>query len=529
MPRVLTLVCFLIVLAVAAFTRFYGLSIPWDHPADDKASLLYRPFHMDEAVQGRKLGKLLDEGVYLYNPEDLHGPGLIYSTLPLALLRGETTGAGLSDFTLRAIPAFYGVALLGLLWFWRSALSGPALIGGGILVALSPIMVFYSRYYIMEMPMVFWITVAMIAAWRYMHRPGYGWAILFGVAGGLTHATKETGAISFFTLSVAGAAVLWCHRRTVPTEGQHWKHFGASLGCGLLVSMVAFSVFFRQPQAIVDSFRTYFLYWERAEGSGHEKPWDYYFKLLAFNRRPEGGPFWSEGLTLGLGALGLVVAFTPAVRRLGDAIFWRWIAIYTILTATIYSAIPYKTPWSMLSWVFTLMLMAGLGLAFLLRQRRPFAIIPILTLILFAWGLVNLGKQTKNSLTRFRADDRNPFVYAHTPAKLIDLVRNVSEMAAVHPEGKNMRIAICDPDAGWPLPWYFRAFPNLGLARSLPSDPEVLRAQDVIIIVPQYDAELTAIIGETHRFETIYGIRDDLKIYNYVENELYRRFIDSRG
>ncbi len=529
MPKAITLSLFLLVLLAGTYARFHGLSIRWDHSPDDEASLYYRPFHLDEAVQGRKLGKLLDDGVYQYNPKDLHGPGLIYSTMPLAWLRGEMSGATLTDFTLRATPAIYGVALLGLLWFWRSELGVGALLGGGVLFALSPIMVYYSRYYIMEIPMVFWITVAMLAAWRYHQRPSYGMAILFGVAGGITHATKETGAISFFTMAVATVVVLWWHREKVLTEGRHWKHLGASVGCGLFVSMLMFSVCFREPQAIVDSIRTYFLYFERAEGSGHEKPWPYYFRLLAFNRQPEGGPFWTEGLTLAFGAIGLVVSVTPAVKRLGNALFWRWIALYTVLTAAIYSAIPYKTPWSMLCWVFTLMLLAGLGLAFLVSMRRNYFVVPVLALALFAMGLGNLWKQVENSLTRFRADYRNPFVYAHTPAKLIDLVRNVHDMATVHPKGKAMRIAICDPDVGWPLPWYFRAFPNVGLARTLPSDPQVLQEQDVIVIAPAFDAALMKAVEGTHRFETMYGIRDDLKVYNYVESALYERFLDSRG
>ncbi len=520
---------FLVVIAAAAFTRFHGLGIGWDHDQSDPEALLYRPFHLDEAVQGRKLGELLDTGVYHYNPRDLHGPGLIYSTLPLAWWRGETSGATLSDFTLRAIPAFYGVALLVLLAFWRREMGGGALLAAGLIFALSPIMVFYSRYYIMEVPMVFWITVAMVAAWRYARSPGYGWAILFGVAGGITHATKETGAISFFAMAVSAIGVWAWHRESLATNGRHWKHLGLSLASGLLVSMALFSVLFREPQAIFESIRTYLLYLERAEGSGHEKPWDYYFRLLAYNRQPEGGPIWSEALTLFFGAIGLVVAFTPAVRRVGDALFWRWIAVYTMITALIYSLIPYKTPWSMLCWVFTLMLLAGLGIAFLFSLRRPMRLIPILIGCVLAWGCWNLVGQTRNSLTRFRADYRNPFVYAHSPAKLMDLVRNVHDMARVHPEGKAMRIAICDPDVAWPLPWYFRDFPNLGLSQDLPADAELLRAQDVIIVAPQFREALREAISETHQIETLYGVRDDLKIFNYVEKGLYERFIDSRG
>lgn len=377
--------------------------------------------------------------------------------------------------------------------------------------------------------MVFWITLAMVAAWRYVKSPGYGWALLFGTAGAWTHATKETGAISFFTLSVAGGLVLWAHRRELSWSGYRWAHLGVAAGGGWLLSMALFSVGFREPQAIFDSIRTYFLYLDRAEGSGHEKPWDYYFRILAFHRRPEGGPYWTEGLTLILGLVGLVVAFTPAARRLGSAMFWRWLALYTVFTAAIYAAIPYKTPWSMLSWVFTLMLLAGLGLSFLLGCRRPWGLPAAATALLFVGGLVDLAKQTEQSLVRFRADDRNPFVYAHTPASLIDLVRKVHEMARLHPEGKALSIAVCDPDAGWPLPWYFRDFPNFGLARALPTDPEVLAAQDIIVIAPVYDEALMEITQDTHRFETVYGIRDAVKIYCYVKNDLYERFLESRG
>jgi hypothetical protein len=67
------------------------------------------------------------------------------------------------------------------------------------------------------------------------------------------------------------------------------------------------------------------------------------------------------------------------------------------------------------------------------------------------------------------------------------------------------------------------------MAPSIPDSQEVLRSQDVIIVAPEYDAALMEAVGETHQFETLYGIRDDVKIYNYVENDLYERFLESRG
>ena len=40
-----------------------------------------RPMHGDEAVHAVKFGKLLEEGVYRYDPSEYHGPTLILFTI----------------------------------------------------------------------------------------------------------------------------------------------------------------------------------------------------------------------------------------------------------------------------------------------------------------------------------------------------------------------------------------------------------------------------------------------------------------
>ncbi len=523
----LFLLAFVLVITGASWIRFHGLDLTWDDREDENYSW-YRPLHGDEAVQGRKLGKLFDKHDYVYRPDDLHGPFLIYSTVPLAWLRGETTTQTLSERTLRTVPVLYGLGLIVLLWAWRREMGLVPMIASGCLIAISPIMVFYSRYYIMEMPMVFLVTVAMIAAWRYLQKPGLLWAIVFGVAGGLTHATKETGAISFLTMALAALALLLVNRSLLKDKGFAWKHLWWSLGLGLFVSMLCFSHFFKHPEAIWESVRSYFLYADRAEGKGHQSPWWTYLKTLAWNRERVGGPIWSEAMTLGLGCLGMILAFTPWVRRVGNPLFWRWLALYTLFTAVIYSVVPYKTPWSMVCWVYTLMLMAGLTVGILAQVKRPYWIVPILVAVGFAAGLWNLNQQTKNSLTRFKTDRRNPFVYAHTSFHVLSLVRNVFDIAKVHPDGKDLKIALCDKDVGWPLPWYFREFSQLGIARTLPDERKTLLDQDVIIITPAYRDDLLAVIGDTHRLDSFYGIRDTTKILSYVKKDLYEKFLQSR-
>src|SRR6185436_10479333 len=90
-----------------------------------------RPMHFDEANQAVKLGELLENGRYVFDPSDHHGPTLYYAAVPIAWLRGERTLAQLSETTIRLVPVIFGTAAVVLLGIFASppALSlsnGPA-------------------------------------------------------------------------------------------------------------------------------------------------------------------------------------------------------------------------------------------------------------------------------------------------------------------------------------------------------------------------------------------------------------------
>ena len=110
-----------------------------------------RPMHADEAVLADKFGGLLETGSFPYDPQDYHGPALAWLTLAPARLAGAHRYADLTETTLRIVPALCGVLLVLMpLLLWDGLGRWGAVAAAG-LTAISPAMVYYSRYYIPEM------------------------------------------------------------------------------------------------------------------------------------------------------------------------------------------------------------------------------------------------------------------------------------------------------------------------------------------------------------------------------------------
>ena len=62
----------------------------------------------------------------------------------------------------------FGIGLIGLLLLLTDGLGKTAVATAALLTAISPAMVFYSRYYIQEMLLVFFTLAALGCGWRYL-------------------------------------------------------------------------------------------------------------------------------------------------------------------------------------------------------------------------------------------------------------------------------------------------------------------------------------------------------------------------
>ncbi len=510
-----------------AFLLILGLAAAYRLPA-----LGLRPFHGDEANQAVRTGMLLEEGVYEYDPHEHHGPTLYYLALIPLRLTGAHTLEDATETTFRLVPAFFGIALIALLWPLRHALGPGATLAAALFMALSPALTFYSRYYIQESLFIFFAFVAIVCGWRYWRRPTLTMAALTGACLGLTFATKETCVLLFFAMALALAGTVglakWRRDGDHPQQVLTPAAVAVFLLTGLIVSVMLFSSFFTHWRGVIDSILAFTTYFTRAEGEGsagiHDHPWHYYLSLLAYTYRAAGQRY-TEALPLVLGGFAALYALLRPQRDATDTgvHLERFLALYTLVLVVLYALIPYKTPWNLLPFYQPLLVSAGIGAAAFVRGL-PRRTLQGVALLLLAAAMAHLGWQAYRVNFVYPAHEGNPHVYAHTSTNALRMVERINDIAALNPNSAQMPIIIVQPDGDyWPLPWYLRHFDNAGYWEAPPA-----RGDAPILIADTAVHAAVADQLQTDYMIQTYGLRPGEHRLLYIRRDLWERFIAKR-
>jgi uncharacterized protein (TIGR03663 family) len=480
------------------------------------AGLDRRPMHNDEANQAVKFGRLLEKGEYAYDKNDHHGPSLYYLTLPLAKARGQTTFATLDEITLRLVPAIFGVGMLLLFFLFLKDIGRRTVLFAGALAAVSPALVYYSRFYIQETIFVFFVIAWLGSLWRYIQTPTPGWAAAWGFFAGMMFATKETSVIIFVATAAALVLTRYVQRRTNAETAPRPPVSPVNIILGILIAAATaalfFSSFFTHPKGVLDSILAFSNYFTKGGDPGfHAHPPWYYFGLLSYFK--SGGLVWSEALILALASLGVLAAF---LRR---KTFIFFLSAFTFITAAIFSLIPYKTPWNVLPFYTGAVLLAGVGADFALRSARKIWLKAFILALLGA-GVMHLAWQSWQGSFPYSADPRNPYVYAQTSPDFLRLVRRVQAIADVSPERERMLIkVVAGPYETWPLPWYLRRFERVGYWTD---GREIDGFEGAgLVIASQDQAERVGPQPETAYQSEFYGLRPDVLLTLYIRRDLW--------
>lgn len=397
-----------------------------------------RPMHTDEAVNAYLVGQQLEGARYHYDPEDRHGPALLAYAVPVAKMLGAHSFVELTEYTLRMTTVLMG-SLAVLLFLPLARALGWTALGAAILWAITPLPLYYSRYFIHETGFVAMTLAVMACGLRSVLANSLdrqlGWALLSGVALGMMFAFKETAILN---LAALGLAMLVAAR---PVWRAEWRQvLACALGAAAVAAIVAlayYSVAFTDWQGPVDFVKSFVRFTARAGGEGHEKPWWYYVALLGSGK---SGLVW----------LALTVWGSINMWRHGG---WRAhvLIVYTVAIFVIYSAIPYKQPWLALNlWLPQALLVAWLAAD--LHTHRRYGILAIFIVALVAL----LALDVRMRVFRDSYGDRNPYAYTPTSPDVLRLVARVEALSQA-PHNRNPVIAVMPRDL-WPLPWYLRGY-----------------------------------------------------------------------
>jgi len=483
-----------------------------------------RPMHNDEAVNAVKCHQAMEAGAYRYDPNEHHGPTLYYATRVWLALTGGGDFTRLTEGRLRALTVCFGVGLILLFPLAADGMGRWPVVWAGVLTAVSPAMVYYSRDYIHETLFVFFSFAAMGCGWRYWRSRKLGWGLLAGAAVGLLQATKETFVLPVGAMILAVALNAAWSRWMEPESGaapRHLRldHLLAAVAVWLGVAVLFFSSFLGNAAGPLDAVRTYSPWIHRAAGgSPHDHPWDYYLTRLAWFHT-DSGPIWSEGLILVLAAVGAWAALSRKGPPGSNPAFLRFLLMYAVLLAGMYSAIAYKTPWCLLGFWQAFILLAGVGAVVIFHRLRRLSD-RVLCGGLLAVAVGDLAWQAWQLAVPYSADRRNPYVYAQTSPNILELRDVLNSLASVASAGRHLVIEVMAPGSDyWPLPWTLRAFDQVGWWSEVPSQPPA----PVIILSPRFESQLDS--SGTHVMAGLFELRPDVFFELYVETNLWERHV----
>lgn len=479
-----------------------------------------RPMHHDEANQAVRCSELQRSFVYAYDPTDHHGPSLYYFSLPSAWLFAGRDFGGTHELTFRLVPVLFCVLLLLLFLLISDGIGRDAVVISMLFAAVSPVLVWYSRFYIHEMLLICFTAGVIASGWRYLQSGRPGWAAMSGLFLGLMISTKETWIIAAAAMLIAaGATAVWCRldRRTPRCENEIQLYDCiAALVAAIAVIFLLYSSFCMNMRGLIDAVRSYAVYFKRGiSGGAHIHPWYYYIGLLRYE----------SGITcfalIGAVCISCNIGREPHTRRLS-----RFLLVYTLLLTILYSVIPYKTPWCICSIMCGMVLLAGIGvgsIAAVVRSRSVRYIVycsAAVVAVILAWQSWRLNGS-------WRSGRGNPYVYIESSPDVKRLTKRLDELARLDRDGYNSMIqVIAPPDRMWPIPWYLRKFRNTGYW-TVRANPEIIRNIKYLVTSPGVSENLPDEIKDGYMIE-FFGLREDVLIVLHVRKDLWDRYIHSK-
>ncbi len=418
-------------------------------------------FHHDESIHAWFSYELLTKGTYVYDPM-YHGPFLYYVTAGMFRLFGQ------SDLVGRILPALFGAAIVPLIYaiYRLGYLDRRQALIAAIFVAISPDMVYFSRFLRHDIFQLFFTVLLLVALLAYVEKGKLRYALLAGLAMGGGMTLKEDMPLFLVVVAVFALYLLWKRHLHLPPS---WKR---DLLCGLLLAAGIMAAFYSSFGTHFEILETgaikAFTHWTAMHSECRIcGPWFFYillfllyevpifilamFGVMQFADRHNPFPGWIAKITVRLKKTGkpssILVqeegepGYTAAPVRASSwspapwdrrEVFFLFCIWWMAATLAAYAYIGEKVPWLIIHQLLPLIIVA---VYLMTPKKMVFALAGCVFLILMTWHLAFVP-----------VDINEPIVQVQNSEDMRDVMKLIDASDSVVIASKDY----------WPLPWYYR-------------------------------------------------------------------------
>ncbi|NTV00027.1 MAG: TIGR03663 family protein, partial [Methanoregulaceae archaeon] len=408
--------------------------------------------HHDEAVHAWFSYKLATEGAYTYDPM-YHGPLLYFLTAGMFYVFGD------SDLVARILPGIFGAAIIPLVYAIHRLgyLDQRQALMAGLFVAISPCLVYFSRFLRHDVFQLFFTVLILVALLAYIEKGKFRYAILAGLAIGGGMSLKEDMPIFLIVLAAFGIFLLWKKHITLPKT--HFRDLLALIIVALGIMVIFYSSFGTQFEVIQTGWIRAYEHWVAMHGMCRIcGPWFFYILLFLLYEVPiialavvgiaqfvvRHNPV--SGLAERFGKRkkredvtmveGMTVA--PAEIRVKEKVPWDKKELFFLFSLTwlvvslaAYAYIGEKVPWLI---IHQLMPMIFVAVYLMTPKKTVIALAGCVFLIILTWHVAFIP-----------ADINEPIVQ----------VQNSEDVRVVMKLIDASDIVVIASENYWPLPWYY--------------------------------------------------------------------------
>jgi uncharacterized protein (TIGR03663 family) len=439
---------FLLIFIIALIIRFFHLDL--------------KLLHHDEAIHAWFSYELLTTGAWVYDPS-YHGPFLYYVTGGMFAIFGD------SDLVARLLPALFGTLLIPLVYFiYRIGyIDQKQTLLAALFLALSPEMVYFSRFLRHDIFMLFFTFLLLVAILYYFEYGQTRYAVIAAIATGGALCCKEEMPVILLIFASFFIYGIWRRKFTLPPD---WKY---DLVLGAFIVLVIMSVLYSSFGAHLDTLIGQNF---AVNTTGWYKAIEHWIAM--HNQQRLGGPLYFylpfyllyEVPIFILAIIGTLqilndkldpsllirqlknrikyrVTVVPtselaavSLHQLQDKgkvhtksdLFFSFCVYWMILVMVFYAFVGEKVPWLVIPQLLPMCFVAVYKLNW---QKTVFAIVGCLFLAVMTWHVAFIP-----------ADINEPIVQVQNSEDLREVMGLIDASDHVVVASKNY----------WPLPWYYR-------------------------------------------------------------------------